>query len=205
MPILLKTQVNRTAKTLVSACHARVGSLCDFRDTVERVPTGSPKTGRCAGVRERCRNSKRRRKPPASGFRQRAELQAGQVSADTEVGEAALSLQRKQLASYLLINSRFFLKSGMYFLNLCNEASTSGSLPTYANNVSTTQSGRCWNDRSSPKSSRVMVHTDDSPVSGLSVSSRTRKSVRSPEAVYAAHQIKSMCTFGSSGVGSSTP
>ena len=52
MPILLKTQVNRTAKTLVSACHARVGSLCDFRDTVERVPTGSPKIGRCASVRE---------------------------------------------------------------------------------------------------------------------------------------------------------
>ena len=53
MPILLKTQVDRTAKTPIPACHARVGSLCDFQDTVERVPAGSPKTGRCAAVRER--------------------------------------------------------------------------------------------------------------------------------------------------------
>ena len=32
---------------------ARVGGLCGFQDTVERVPTGSLKTGRCAAVRER--------------------------------------------------------------------------------------------------------------------------------------------------------
>ena len=38
-----------------------------------------------------------------------------------------------------------------------------------------------------------------------SVSSCTRTSVRSPEAVYAAHQIKSTYTFGSPGVGSSVP
>ena len=53
MLILLRTQVERTAKTPVTACHARVGSLCDFQDTVERVPAGSLKTGRCAAVRER--------------------------------------------------------------------------------------------------------------------------------------------------------
>ena len=53
MPILLKTQIERTAKAPIPACHARVGSLCDFQDTVERVPAGSPKTGRCAAVRER--------------------------------------------------------------------------------------------------------------------------------------------------------
>ena len=53
MLILLRTQVDRTAKTPIPACHARVGSLCDFQDTVERVPAGSPKTGRCAAVRER--------------------------------------------------------------------------------------------------------------------------------------------------------
>ena len=43
MPILLKTQVDRTAKTPVTARRACVGSLCDFQDTVERVPTGSLK------------------------------------------------------------------------------------------------------------------------------------------------------------------
>ena len=53
MPILLKTRVKRTAKTLIPARRARVGGLCDFQDTVERVPAGSPKTGRCAAVRER--------------------------------------------------------------------------------------------------------------------------------------------------------
>ena len=53
MPILLKTQVDRTAKTPATARRARVGGLCRFQDTVERVPTGSLKTGRCAAVRER--------------------------------------------------------------------------------------------------------------------------------------------------------
>ena len=43
MLILLRTQVERTAKAPIPACHARVGSLCDFQDTVERVPTGNPK------------------------------------------------------------------------------------------------------------------------------------------------------------------
>lgn len=37
---------------------ARVSGLCGFRGTVERVPAGSHKTGRCAGVRERCKNEK---------------------------------------------------------------------------------------------------------------------------------------------------
>ena len=53
MPILLETQVDRTAKTPIPARRARVGGLCGFQDTVERVPTGSLKTGRCADVRER--------------------------------------------------------------------------------------------------------------------------------------------------------
>ena len=53
MPILLRTQVERTAKTPVTARRARVGGLCRFRRPVERVPAGSPKTGRCAAVRER--------------------------------------------------------------------------------------------------------------------------------------------------------
>ena len=58
MLILLRTQVERTDKTPIPACHARVGSLCDFQDTVERVPAGSPKTGRCAAVREHRQNKR---------------------------------------------------------------------------------------------------------------------------------------------------
>ena len=76
MPILLKTQVESADKTPVTACCARVGGLCRFRRPAERVPAGSPKTGRCTAVRERCGNGKRRRRTPAGGFRQREKPQA---------------------------------------------------------------------------------------------------------------------------------
>ena len=76
MPILLRTQVERTAKTPVTARRARVGSLCDFRRPAERVPIQQQKTRRCADVRERCRNGKSRKRMPASGFRQREKPQA---------------------------------------------------------------------------------------------------------------------------------
>ena len=76
MPILLKTQIERTAKAPIPACHARVGGLCGFRSPAERVPIQQQKTGRCADVRERCRNGKSRKRMPASGFRQREKPQA---------------------------------------------------------------------------------------------------------------------------------
>ena len=76
MPILLRTQVDRTDKTPVTARRARVGVLCGFQDTAERVPTGSLKIGRCASVRERCENAKHRRRMPAGEFRQREKPQA---------------------------------------------------------------------------------------------------------------------------------
>ena len=58
MLILLRTQVDRTAKTPVTARRTRDGGLCGFCSQAERVPTGSPKTGRCADVRERCKHEK---------------------------------------------------------------------------------------------------------------------------------------------------
>ena len=76
MPILLKTWVECTAKTPLPRRRARVGGLCGFRSPAERVPAGSPKTGRCTAVRERCGNGKRRRRAPAGGFRQREKPQA---------------------------------------------------------------------------------------------------------------------------------
>ena len=76
MPVSLKTQVDRTAKTPVTARRARGGGLCGFHRPAERVPAGSPKTGRCTAVRERCGNGKRRRRTPAGGFRQREKPQA---------------------------------------------------------------------------------------------------------------------------------
>ena len=76
MPILLRTQVDRTDKTPVTARRARVGGLCRFRGAAEHVPTGHQKTGRCANVRECCRNAKSRKRTSTSEFRQREKPQA---------------------------------------------------------------------------------------------------------------------------------
>ena len=81
MPVSLKTQAERTAKTPIPACRARVGGLCGFRSPAERVPIQQQKTRRCADVRERCGNGKRRRKTPAGGFRQREKPQAAKQPA----------------------------------------------------------------------------------------------------------------------------
>ena len=76
MLISLKTRVERTAETPIQARRARVGGLCRFRRPAERVPTRSTKTGRCADVRECCRNGTRKRRTSASEFRQREKPQA---------------------------------------------------------------------------------------------------------------------------------
>ena len=81
MPILFKTQVERTAKTPIKACHARVGGLCGFRSSAERVPTGSTKTERCADVQERWRDGKHRKRAPEDDFGQRTEPQAAKQPA----------------------------------------------------------------------------------------------------------------------------
>ena len=71
MPILLKTQVDRTAKTPVTARRTRVGGLCGFRNPAERVPTKSLKTGRCAAVRENGKFDQ----SPAQRVRSKEEMQ----------------------------------------------------------------------------------------------------------------------------------
>ena len=76
MPIILKTEIERTAKTPVTARRARVGGLCGFRSPAERVLAQHQKTGRCTDVRERCGNGKRKRRTSASEFRQREKPQA---------------------------------------------------------------------------------------------------------------------------------
>ena len=79
MPILLKTQIERTAKTPIPARRASVGSLCGFRSPAERVPTESRKTGRCADVQERWRDGKHRKRAPEDDFGQRTEPQAAKL------------------------------------------------------------------------------------------------------------------------------
>ncbi|MFQ8837830.1 MAG: hypothetical protein ACLR8L_08115 [Oscillospiraceae bacterium] len=79
MPILLKTQVESTAKTPVTACRARVGGLCGFRRPAERVPAGSPKTGRCTDVRERCRNAQAQKKNGCGRISAEGEAASGEA------------------------------------------------------------------------------------------------------------------------------
>ena len=81
MLILLRTQVERTDKTPVTARRARVGGLCRFRSSAERIPTGSTKTGRCADVRDRCGHGKRRKRTAAGEFQQREKPQAAKPPA----------------------------------------------------------------------------------------------------------------------------
>ena len=81
MPILLKIQVERTAKMPVTARRARVGGLCGFRSPAERVPIQQQKTGRYADVREHCGHGKRRKRTAAGGFQQREKPQAAKQPA----------------------------------------------------------------------------------------------------------------------------
>ena len=81
MPILFKTQVKRTAKTQLPRCRSCVSDLCGFRSPAERVPIQQQKTRRCAAVRERCGNAKRRRRTPPGGFQQREKPQAAKQPA----------------------------------------------------------------------------------------------------------------------------
>ena len=81
MPVSLKTQAERTAKTPIPACRARVDGLCRFRRPAERVPIQQQKTRRCADVRERCGNAKHRRRTLAGNFGQRAKPQAAKQPA----------------------------------------------------------------------------------------------------------------------------
>ena len=79
MPILLRTQVERTAKTPVTARRARVGGLCRFRGAAERVPAGSPKTGRCADVREALQERQAQKKDDCERISAEGEAASGEA------------------------------------------------------------------------------------------------------------------------------
>ena len=81
MPISLKTQAERTAKTPIQARRACDGSLCGFHGAAERVLAQHQKTRRCANVRDRCGHGKRGKRTPAGGFRQREKPQAAKQPA----------------------------------------------------------------------------------------------------------------------------
>ena len=87
MPISLKTQAERTAKTPIQARRARDGSLCGFHGAAERVLAQHQKTRRCANVRDRCGHGKRRKRTAAGEFQQREKPQAAKQ--DKAVGSCA--------------------------------------------------------------------------------------------------------------------
>ena len=100
MPILLKTWVECTAKTPLPRRRTRGGGLCGFRGAAERVPAGSPKTGRCADVRECCRNGKRKRRTSASEFRQREKPQAAKQEKGLTLFSASPSTSARSAGSF---------------------------------------------------------------------------------------------------------
>ena len=112
MPVSLKTPVERTAKTPVTACHARVGGLCGFCSPAERAPIQQQKTRRCADVRERCGNAKRRRRTPPGGFQQREKPQAAK--------QPAMDLSRGKIT--------FFVYRGVLEKSALNQALAAGHL-----------------------------------------------------------------------------
>ena len=101
MPILLKTQIERTAKTPVTARRACVGSLCGFPDTAERVPAKHQKTGRCADVRE-C----------LAELQHRSRSACGRLSAE-EKPQAAR--QEKRLGAFLRQPVHFCPQCGQFW------------------------------------------------------------------------------------------
>ena len=92
MPVSLKTQVDRTAKTPVTARRARVGGLCGFRGAAERVPAGSLKTGRCADVRE----NRKFDQSPAQRVRSKEEMQRNGRALPLAAGRGICSLHRRK-------------------------------------------------------------------------------------------------------------
>ena len=79
---------------------ARVGGLCGFPDTAERVPAKYQKTGRCASVQERCENGKHRRKSPADGFRRRKKPQVARQEKSLALFCASLSTSARSAGSF---------------------------------------------------------------------------------------------------------
>ena len=82
MPVSLKTQAERTAKTPIQARRARDGSLCGFHGAAELVPIQQQKTGRCADVRHKNSTEAQRsgfgRKRRCSGMDETCRLRRGE-------------------------------------------------------------------------------------------------------------------------------
>ena len=81
---------------------APVSAVCAaFRTQPSGVPAKYQKTGRCADVRERCGNAKRRRREPAGGFRRREKPQA--------------AMQEKRLGAFLRQPVHFCPQCGQFW------------------------------------------------------------------------------------------
>ena len=88
MLILLRTQVERTAKAPIPACHARVGGLCGFQDTVERVPHRKPED-----------RTLRRRVGALRKWQTQKKNASGRISAEGEAASGEAAKQDKAAGS----------------------------------------------------------------------------------------------------------
>ena len=130
--------------------HACVGSLCRFQDTAERVPAESLKTGRCASVKQHCRNGKRRRRAsnlPANKFQNQYNSKCSWMQAadlmPLSVWTVAIFCHRKNFQNRLFktrfsvgLNRRTFWESrwrvrSKYFVNFCEKGSKKCVLAAY--------------------------------------------------------------------------
>ena len=88
MPILFKTQVNRAVNTRLPRCHARVGGLCGFQDTVERVPHRKPED-----------RTLRRRVGALRKWQTQKKNASGRISAEGEAASGEAAKQDKAAGS----------------------------------------------------------------------------------------------------------
>ena len=101
MPILLKTRVERTAKTPIKACHARVGGLCGFRGTV----------GRRTHQRTQNRTLRRRAGALRKWQTQKKKNASGRISAE---GEAASGEAGERPDAFLRLAVHFCPQCGQF-------------------------------------------------------------------------------------------
>ena len=100
MPILLKTRVERTAKTPIPACRARVGGLCRFRRPAERR-THQEHENRT--LRQRAGSLRARQTQKKNGCRQ--------ISAE---GEAASGIAGERPDAFLRLAVHFCPQCGQF-------------------------------------------------------------------------------------------
>ena len=152
----VKSKLSVFQKRRTTKCNPRTvapaSAVCAaFAAQPRRVPTGSKKTGRCANVRERCGNGKRRRRRasnlPTNNFQNQYNSKCSWIQAadlmPLSVWTVAIFCHRKNFQNRLFktrfsvgLNRRTFWESrwrvrSKYFVNFCEKGSKKCVLAAY--------------------------------------------------------------------------